>query len=104
MRKPKRRFVRRVKAQRIEGIALSIPDEIKTPIHTEQPDSVAVLTCPLCGAVRYVNQAFLDFGNEAKRVAIEDVPLQYKEAAEAIVPLARHKPCNAIMHLKMLRG
>src|SRR5205823_2354062 len=79
-----------------------IPDEIKTPIYERQSDSVAVCICPICGAKRYINQAFLDFGKEAKQVAVEGVPPEYKEAAEKLEMLPRHKPCNAIMQLHPL--
>ncbi len=102
MSKQKRRFRRRIQGKVVEGIAMEMPDELKTFIHERQPDSVAVCICPICGAKRYINQAFLDFGKEAKQVAVEGVPPEYKEAAEKLEMLPRHKPCNAIMHVHPL--
>src|SRR5437588_1888885 len=98
-KKQKRRFTRRVIGKRVEGIAMEMPDEVKTPIRTRQPDSVALLVCPICGAKRYVNQSFFDFGQEARQVAILGVPPEYKETAERLEVLPRHKPCNAIMQV-----
>src|SRR5260221_13747349 len=102
-KKTGRRFVQRVHVERLEGIGMSLPeDEVSRPTGTRQPTSVAVFTCPLCGAVRYVDQSFFDFVAEAKRVAVEGVSAEYKEAALGLVPLPRHTPCKAIMHLEML--
>jgi hypothetical protein len=99
-----KRFVRKLHGKRVEGIAMEIPDEIKTPIHERQPDSVAMLVCPVCLAKRYVNQAYFDFGQEAKQVAVDGVPTDYKEAARELAMLPRHKPCDAIMQVHMLPG
>lgn len=102
-RQKRRTFVRRLKGKQVEGITLETPEEIiPYDPHRRQPDSVAVLTCPICLAKRYVNQAFFDFGTEAKQVAVEGVPADFKEAAEKLELLPRHKPCNAIMAVHML--
>ncbi len=60
-KKTGRRFVQRVKAKKVWGKAVELPEALQTEIHTREPDHVAQLTCPLCGAVRYVTQAQLDF-------------------------------------------
>ncbi len=102
-KKTGRRFVQRVKVKKLEGIGMSLPeDEVNRPTGTRQPTSVAVFTCPLCGAKRYVDQSFFDFVAEVKRVAVEGVSTEHKEAAMSLVPLPRHTPCKAIMHLEML--
>ncbi len=50
-KKTGRRFVQRVKVKKLEGIGMSLPeDEVNRPTGTRQPTSVAVFTCPLCGA------------------------------------------------------
>ena len=103
-KKTGRRFVQRVHVEKLEGIGMSLPDEVKHPTATRQPTSVAVLTCPLCGAQRYVDQSFFDFTTEAKQVATGALPAEYKDAGAEVIPLPRHTPCKAIMHLEMLEG
>src|SRR5258707_13730583 len=84
-KKTGRRFVQRVPVQRLEGIGMSLPDEVKRPTATRQPESVAVLTCPLCGAKRNVDQSFFDFTAEAKQVAMGGLQVWYKpQGAEDI--------------------
>ncbi len=62
---------------------------------TRQPDSKALLTCPKCGAARYVNQEFLDLMTHLEGQQGPDLKM------EAVLP--RHKPCNAIMRMQRLR-
>lgn len=99
----KKRFTRRLHGHHVEGITIETPEEVMgyDPA-IRQPDSVAMLTCPVCLAKRYVNQAWFDFGKEAKHVAVEGVPDDFKEAATQLEMLPRHKPCNAIMQVVML--
>jgi len=91
-KKTGRRFVQRVPVQRLEGIGMSLPDEVKRPTATRQPESVAVLTCPLCGAKRYVDQSFFDFTAEAKQVAMGGLQAWYKAQGAEVIPLPRHTP------------
>ncbi len=96
-KKTGRRFVQHVKVKKVYGKAVEIPKELQTEIHTREPDHVAMLTCPFCGAVRYVTQAQLDFIAELGKQAKE-------EGAMEVAPFAAlaHKPCKTIMHLEML--
>ena len=99
-KKTEHRFVRRVRVKKVYGKAVEIPKALQTEIHTRKPDHVAALTCPLCGAVRYMTQAQLDFVAGLGKQAQEDWTRGEQEAA----PFAAiaHKPCKAIMHLEML--
>ncbi len=72
---------------------MELPDEVPNPTEYQESDSVAVLICPFCHTARYVNQQFLDLLKELSGI---------HEAIEEALP--RHKPCKAIMHLKMLEG
>src|SRR6266702_520829 len=71
-KKTGRRFVQHVKVKKVYGKAVEIPKELQTEIHTREPDHVAMLTCPFCGAVRYVTQAQLDFIAELGKQAKEE--------------------------------
>ena len=101
-KKTGRRFVQRVHVEKLEGIGMSLPDEVERPTATRQPTSVARLSCPLCGAQRYVDQSFFDFTAEAKQVAMGGIPAEYKAQGAEVIPLPRHTPCKAIMYLEML--
>ncbi len=98
-KKTGRRFIQHVKVKKVYGKAVEIPKELQTSIHTREPDHVAQFTCPLCGAVRYVTQAQLDFVAELGKQ-------MQAEGGMEVPPFAAvsHKPCKAIMHLEMLEG
>ena len=105
MRKAKKRFryERHVKVERLQGISMSLPEEVPTPTSQREEESVALLWCPMCGATRYVTRRFLDVQAEMKRVIVEGVPPDLKEMAEHVQTLPRHIPCDTIFHVKMLK-
>lgn len=92
-----RRFVQKVKATTVPGIVMQVPDELKGEIRTRQPDSVARLVCPVCGAVRYWNQALMDHLKEVERVAREAIEDPAMQEAFRVGP--RHTPCKAIFRI-----
>ncbi len=100
-KKTGRRFVAHVK--RLHGLKIEVPQELQPHGKGPAPDSVARLTCPLCGATRYINQAFLDHMVELKQAIVAGIePGPERDQAEAAMMAPGHKPCKTIMHLEML--
>jgi len=97
-KQPGRRFVRKIKGNTVPGLSIEIPDALKGTPKRPQPDTAAVLVCPVCHAVRYISQALLDHMAELQRTARERLAgTEYESVADKMNVAPKHTPCNAIM-------
>jgi len=105
-KQPRRRFVQKVQGKRIPDIQIEIPDALKGTPKQPQPDTAAVLVCPACLGVRYLNQALMDYMEQLRTRTVEKMKHdpQMESNAERLQTAPVHTPCNTIMHLYKLMG
>jgi len=97
-KQPRRRFVQRVKGNTVPGLSIEMPDALKGTPRRPQPDTAAVLVCPVCHAVRYISQALLDHMRDIQRTARERLAgTEYESVADKTNVSPKHTPCRALM-------